>query len=162
MSKIEKLVQKFLTIPTDLTWEEFSKVLNHYGYIELKKKGETGGSRRKFINKMKPHDVIIAHKPHLQNVVKNILWNKLSKTKFEMKNYLEYKGYLGTARFSADDKVFCGKIQGINDLILFEGESVSELENSFKESVDDYLETCKEIGREPNKNFQRKFQCAGE
>lgn len=78
MSKIEKLVQKFLTIPTDLTWEEFSKVLNHYGYIELKKKGETGGSRRKFINKMKAHDVIIAHKPHLQNVVKNILWNKLS------------------------------------------------------------------------------------
>lgn len=74
-----------------------------------------------------------------------------------MKNYLEYKGYLGTVEFSADDKVFFGKIQGINDLILFEGESVSELENSFKESVDDYMETCKEIGKEPNKTFKGSF-----
>lgn len=74
-----------------------------------------------------------------------------------MKNYLEYKGYIGTVQFSADDKVFFGKIQGINDLVLFEGESVSELENSFKESVDDYLETCKEIGKEPNKTFKGSF-----
>lgn len=74
-----------------------------------------------------------------------------------MKNYLEYKGYLGTVDFSADDKVFFGKIQGINDLILFEGESVSELENSFRESVEDYLETCKEIGKEPNKTFKGSF-----
>ncbi|SHF75179.1 Predicted nuclease of the RNAse H fold, HicB family [Salegentibacter echinorum] len=74
-----------------------------------------------------------------------------------MKNYLEYKGYIGTVEFSADDKVFFGKIQGMNDLVLFEGESVSELENSFKESVDDYLETCKELGKEPNKAFKGSF-----
>ncbi len=73
MSKIEKLIQKFLSIPKDLTWEEFSKVLNHYGYVELKKKGKTGGSRRKFINNKKDNDVIIAHKPHPQNVVKKYI-----------------------------------------------------------------------------------------
>lgn len=74
-----------------------------------------------------------------------------------MKNYLEYKGYVGTVEFSADDKVFFGKIQGINDLILFEGASVSELENNFIESVDDYLETCKELGKEPGKTFKGSF-----
>ncbi|MDT0648508.1 type II toxin-antitoxin system HicB family antitoxin [Autumnicola edwardsiae] len=74
-----------------------------------------------------------------------------------MKNYLEYNGYLGTVAFSADDKVFFGKIQGINDLILFEGESVSELENNFRESVDDYLETCKKIGKKPDKIFRGSF-----
>ena len=74
-----------------------------------------------------------------------------------MKNYLEYKGYLGTVEFSADDKVFFGKVQGINDLILFEEKSVSELENSFIESVQDYLETCKEIGKEPNKTFKGRY-----
>lgn len=74
-----------------------------------------------------------------------------------MKNYLEHKGYLGTVEFSADDKCFFGKIQGISDLILFEGESVSELEHNFKESVDDYLETCKEIGKQPNKTFKGNF-----
>lgn len=73
MSKIEKLVQKFLSIPKDLTWEEFSKVLNHYGYVELKKKGKTGGSRRKFINRKRDNEVIIVHKPHPQNVVKKYI-----------------------------------------------------------------------------------------
>ncbi|SKB54908.1 HicA toxin of toxin-antitoxin [Salegentibacter holothuriorum] len=73
MSKIEKLVQKFLGVPKDMTWEEFSKVLKYYGYIELKKKGKTGGSRRKFINRKKNNDVIIAHKPHPENVVKRYI-----------------------------------------------------------------------------------------
>ena len=73
MSKIEKLVEKFLNIPKDLTWEEFSKVLNHYGYLEVKQKGRTGGSRRKFINEKKNNDVIIAHKPHPQNTVKRYI-----------------------------------------------------------------------------------------
>ena len=43
------------------------------------------------------------------------------KTRFVMKNFLGYKGYKGSVEFRADEKVFCGKIQGINDLILFEG-----------------------------------------
>lgn len=73
MSKTEKLVAKFLNVPKDLTWEEFTKVLHHYGYNEIKKKGKTGGSRRKFINVEKGNDVIIAHKPHPQNIVKRYI-----------------------------------------------------------------------------------------
>ena len=56
-----------------------------------------------------------------------------------MKNYLEYNGYIGKFEFSVDDKIFFGKIQGINDLITFEGSSVTELEEPFKEAVEDYL-----------------------
>ena len=74
-----------------------------------------------------------------------------------MKNYLEHKGYLGTVEFSADDEVFYGKIQGINDLVLFEGKSVADLKKNFKESVEDYLETCAELGKEPNKTFKGVF-----
>lgn len=73
MSIIEKLLERFLSVPKDLTWEEFLKVLKYYGYVELKKKGKTGGSRRKFINKDLGNDVIIAHKPHPQNVVKRYI-----------------------------------------------------------------------------------------
>lgn len=73
MSKIEKLVERFLSVPKDLTWEEFSKVLNYYGYVEFKKKGKTGGSRRKFLNPKLENDIIIAHKPHPQNVVKRYI-----------------------------------------------------------------------------------------
>lgn len=74
-----------------------------------------------------------------------------------MKNYLEYNGYIGTLEFSADDKIFFGKIQGINDLVTFEGSSVTELEESFKDAVDDYLETCKLLNKAPEKIYKGSF-----
>lgn len=74
-----------------------------------------------------------------------------------MKNYLEYKGYIGTVEFSAEDKIFFGKIQGINDLVTFEGTSVDELEKSFHESVRDYLETCATLNKVPEKIFKGSF-----
>jgi len=74
-----------------------------------------------------------------------------------MKNYLEYNGYIGTLEFSADDKIFFGKIQGINDLITFEGSSVVELEEAFNEAVDDYLETCKLLNKTPDKTYKGSF-----
>lgn len=68
MSKIEKLLIKFQSNPKDLTWNELVKILNHYGFAELSKKGKTGGSRVKFINEDK--DIINLHKPHPGNIVK--------------------------------------------------------------------------------------------
>lgn len=64
-----------------------------------------------------------------------------------MKNYFEHKGYTGTMEFSAEDKVFFGKVHGITDLVTFEGATVNELETAFKEAVDDYLEICRELGK---------------
>ena len=74
-----------------------------------------------------------------------------------MNNYLTYKGYLGTVLFSSEDEVFYGKVYGINDLITFEGKSVKELKNAFEESIDDYLDSCKALGKEPNKIFKGSF-----
>ena len=56
---------------------------------------------------------------------------------------LEYKGYLGTVEFSAEDNCLFGKIIGINDLISYEAQEVSELKEVFEEAVNDYLFTCK-------------------
>ena len=70
MTKIDKLIAKFLLVPKDLTWNEYVKVLNHFGYYESKK-GKTGGSRVKFSNDK--NDVIIAHKPHPNPNVKMYL-----------------------------------------------------------------------------------------
>lgn len=57
-----------------------------------------------------------------------------------MENYFEFKGYNGSVEFSEEDKVFFGKIQGINDVVTFEGASIIELKEAFQESVLDYLE----------------------
>ncbi len=74
-----------------------------------------------------------------------------------MKNVLEFKGYAGSVEFSADDKVFFGKIVGIRDVVTFEGATVKELTKAFHESVNDYLETCKEMGKDPDKEFKGSF-----
>lgn len=74
-----------------------------------------------------------------------------------MKNYLEYKGYIGTVEFSAEDNCLFGKIIGINDLVNYEAQEVSELKKAFQETVDDYLDTCKQLGKQPNKTFKGVF-----
>ena len=68
-------------------------------------------------------------------------------------NTLTYKGYIGSVSFSEKDNVFFGKIEGINGLVNFEGESVKELTEAFHEAVDDYLEYCEEEGVEPHKSY---------
>jgi predicted HicB family RNase H-like nuclease len=74
-----------------------------------------------------------------------------------MKNLMEYNGYKGIVEFSAEDQVFFGKIFGITDLITFEGDSVKALEKAFHEAVDDYIQTCKEEGKEPERVYKGSF-----
>lgn len=74
-----------------------------------------------------------------------------------MSNILEYKGYKGRVTFSAEDMVFHGTIEYINDLVTFEATSVEELEKEFKTAVDDYLETCRKLNIEPQKTFKGTF-----
>ena len=68
-------------------------------------------------------------------------------------NTLQYKDYIGSVEFSEADGVFFGKIEGINAVVTFEGESVKELTAAFHEAVDDYLILCEEEGIEPHKSY---------
>ncbi|MCP5048168.1 MAG: type II toxin-antitoxin system HicB family antitoxin [bacterium] len=70
---------------------------------------------------------------------------------------LEYNGYIGRVEFSAEDRIFHGKIDFINDLVTFEATSVEELEKEFRVAVDDYLETCKTLNIAPQKPFKGTF-----
>lgn len=74
-----------------------------------------------------------------------------------MKNFLEYQKYKGSVEFSAEDEVFFGRILGIRDVVTFEGDTVTKLKKAFKEAVDDYLLTCKQTGKEPDKEFKGSF-----
>ena len=68
-------------------------------------------------------------------------------------NTMTYKGYLGSVSYSEKDQVFFCKIEGINGLVNFEGESVKELTSAFHEAVDDYLAYCEDEGIEPDKSY---------
>ena len=74
-----------------------------------------------------------------------------------MNDILEYKSYYAEVHFNSDDEVFYGKIIGINDLVSFEGTTVKELKREFQEAVEDYLLTCKELGKDPEKTYKGTF-----
>ena len=54
-----------------------------------------------------------------------------------MKNILQYKGYFTKIEYSVEDRLLYGKIEGIKDLVNFESENVEEIEQEFKNAVDD-------------------------
>ncbi len=85
MSRIEKLIFRLLSVPKDFTWEELTKLLGLFGFVELKK-GKTGGSRRKFADEMK--NVIILHKPHPGNIVKEYAIKQVI-TQLKEKGYIK-------------------------------------------------------------------------
>ena len=70
---------------------------------------------------------------------------------------LEYKGYHSRVEFDFAGKVLHGKIEGINDLVTYESDSVLEIESEFHKAVDDYLAFCKDIGQEPDKEYKGSF-----
>jgi len=74
-----------------------------------------------------------------------------------MKNILRFKDFLATIHFSPEDDCFYGRIEGINDLISFEGRSVRELKKAFREAVEDYLEICRTMGKPVQKSFKGSF-----
>jgi predicted HicB family RNase H-like nuclease len=75
-----------------------------------------------------------------------------------MSNFMEYKGYYSNPRYSAEDNVFWGKLDGISDSISFEGTTVSELQTAFAEAVEDYLDTCKRNGMTPKTPFHGRLE----
>jgi len=70
---------------------------------------------------------------------------------------MSYKGYYGSVEFADDDNVFYGRIIGINDRITYEGDNVKSLRKDFKDAVDEYLETCSQLGKNPEKVYKGTF-----
>jgi predicted HicB family RNase H-like nuclease len=72
-------------------------------------------------------------------------------------NVMSYKGYAARIEFDAEDEIFFGNIAGISDVIGFHANTVEDLKSAFHEAVDDYLDTCRKIGKEPQKSFSGKM-----
>ena len=62
-----------------------------------------------------------------------------------MQDVMEYKDFIGSVRYSAVDDIFFGKLEGIEDLIVFEGDNVKELNSAFNRAVEDYQKQVKKL-----------------
>jgi len=70
---------------------------------------------------------------------------------------MKYKGYHGQVNYDEEAKLFHGEVVGLRDVITFQGTSVDGLERAFKDSIDEYLDFCKELDRAPEKPFSGKL-----
>lgn len=62
---------------------------------------------------------------------------------------LQHRGYHGSIEASPEDNCLFGKVQFIRALVSYEGDTVAQLGAAFREAVDDYLETCANVGQDP-------------
>lgn len=70
---------------------------------------------------------------------------------------LKYKIYEGTAELDMDRKICRGKILFISDLVTYEADTPALLQKEFEAAVDDYIETCEELGRPAQKPLRGMF-----
>jgi len=70
---------------------------------------------------------------------------------------MEYKGFYGSIDASVEDGCLFGKLEFIDPLVNYEGETVAEVRLAFQEAVEDYLNTCKALGVEPAKPYRGTF-----
>lgn len=70
---------------------------------------------------------------------------------------MEYKGYMGHVEFDDEAEIFHGEVINTRDVITFQGKTVEEIKQAFRDSVEDYLEYCTKLGQQPEKPFTGKF-----
>ena len=72
-------------------------------------------------------------------------------------NTVNYKGYIARIEPDLDDGILVGRVINTHDIIGFHGETISQAIESFHAAIDEYIEDCKQKGKEPNKPYSGKF-----
>ena len=68
-----------------------------------------------------------------------------------MSNFMSYKGYMTSMVYDTEDRIIVGRVQDVDDIISFHGQSVPEFEANFHLAIDDYLAASEELGSPPEK-----------
>jgi predicted HicB family RNase H-like nuclease len=74
-----------------------------------------------------------------------------------MTDTMQYKGHYGSVHYSDEDSCFFGKIEHIRGLYSYEGHDVKSIRKAFHETVDEYLDDCKNENKAPDKPFKGSF-----
>ena len=73
-------------------------------------------------------------------------------------NILTYKGYQGSFEYDPEADIFHGDVLHLQDVITFQGRSIDELKQAMTDSVEDYFELCKAVGKSPEKPYSGRFR----
>lgn len=70
---------------------------------------------------------------------------------------MNYKGFTAKIEFSADDNIFVGRLVGIDDIVMFEAETVEGLNKALQEMVDFHIELCEKEDKKSKKSYSGKL-----
>lgn len=70
---------------------------------------------------------------------------------------IEYRGYTAVLEFDPSVDRFHGRVIGLQDVVTFEGRSIDELRREMEESIEDYLDFCAKVGKEPERPYRGEF-----
>ncbi len=70
-----------------------------------------------------------------------------------MSNVMTCKGYSARIEYDDEDGIFIGRLAGIRDGVGFHADTVEGLREAFHEAVEDYLETCAKLGKDPQRAY---------
>ncbi len=72
-------------------------------------------------------------------------------------NMLKHNDYIARVEFDDEDRIFVGRLVGIDSIVTFHGSTVDELEAAFHEAVDHYVVVRERTGRPVQKPYSGKF-----
>lgn len=70
---------------------------------------------------------------------------------------MRYRGFEGVVEYDDDARIFHGEVINVNGIVTFQGRTVDELERAFRDSVEDYVEFCRQRGVDPGKPYTGEF-----
>jgi predicted HicB family RNase H-like nuclease len=70
---------------------------------------------------------------------------------------MTHDGYVATIELDEDAGLFHGEVINTRDVLTFQGRTLDELKAAFADTVADYIEWCRERGKEPERPYSGNF-----
>ena len=70
---------------------------------------------------------------------------------------MHHEGYVATIELDEDAGLFHGEVINTRDALTFQGQTLDELRTAFADTIADYVEWCRERGKEPERPYSGNF-----
>ena len=70
---------------------------------------------------------------------------------------MSHDGYLATIELDEDAGLYHGEVINTRDVLTFQGRTFDDLKAAFADTIADYIEWCRERGKEPERPYSGNF-----
>ena len=70
---------------------------------------------------------------------------------------MHHEGYVANIEMDEDAGLFHGEVINTRDALTFQGQTLDELRTAFADTIADYVEWCRERGKEPERPYSGNF-----